>query len=175
MTSPDPRYPIGKHQRKPNYTDSERRANIARLSAQPSELRTQAGAFAPEQLDTPYREGGWTIRQLVHHMADSHLNMYMRVKLALTEDEPTIKPYDQDAWAALSDSMTAPVEASLALFQHLHARIIAVLESLPDAGFQRGIIHLENGRMTVDEIVAMYSWHGDHHLAQLRAATGRLR
>ena len=171
MTSNDPRYPIGKHQRKPIYSDSDRRANIERLSAQPLKLRTQAESLTSAQLDKPYREDGWTVRQLVHHMADSHLNMYFRVKLALTENEPTIKPYDQDAWAELPDSKLAPIEASLALFENAHSRILAVLERIPLADFQKAIIHLENGRMTVDDIIALYAWHGDHHLAQLRAAT----
>ena len=175
MTSSDPRYPIGKHERKQSYTDSERRSNISRLSAQPSKLRAQAEAFSEEQLDKPYREGGWTVRQLLHHMADSHLNMYVRIKLALTEHEPTVKPYDQDAWAALADSMSSPIDGSVSLFESAHKRVVAVLEQLPDSEFQKAIIHLENGRMTVDDIIAMYAWHGDHHLAHLRAASDRPR
>ena len=162
------RYPIGQHQRREDYSDAERRALLKRLEAQPTVLRAAVDALTDPQFDTAYRPGGWSVRQLVHHMADSHMNMYMRVKLGLTEHEPTVKTYDQDAWVQLADISSVAPAVSLALFELTHQRILAVLEAISPSDFRRGVMHPENGRMTVDDIVALYAWHGDHHIAHIR-------
>jgi len=125
------------------------------------------------QLDTPYREGGWTVRQVVHHVADSHAMCYTRFKLALTEDWPTIKPYDEAAWAKLADS-GLPVEVSLGMIAALHARWVALLESMPDADFQKGFNHPERGRQNLATTVAMYDWHSRHHTAHITSLRARM-
>lgn len=170
----DLRYPIGRAERRPALTTAERRAAIDALAAAPEALRTAVRGLSDEQLDTPYRPGGWTVRQLVHHVADSHLNAYTRFKLGLTETDPTIKPYDQDAWVALADSKL-PVAVSLDLLDAVHVRLVALLRATPDDAFSRTIQHPENGPMTLDQMLGVYSWHGRHHTAHitsLRERTG---
>ena len=129
---------------------------------------------ADSQLDTPYRDGGWTIRQVVHHLADSHANSYVRFKLALTEQWPTIKPYDEAAWAELADSRKLPVEPSLQMIAGLHARWVALLESLSEEDFQRGFTHPERGRMTLATNLALYAWHSRHHTAHISGLRARM-
>ena len=166
----DPRYPIGKFER-PERISVEERLAIAEL---PEQLRNAADGLDSAQLNTPYREGGWTVRQLVHHIADSHMNAFIRVRLALTEDWPTIKPYDEQAWATLHDS-AAPIEWSLELIESLHARWVMMLQSLTDEQWQRGYRHPENGPQTVEDATLMYAWHSRHHVAHithLRVAEG---
>jgi hypothetical protein len=170
----DPRYPVGKF-RPAEANLSDHAAAIATLAALPENLRAAADGLSAVQLDTPYREGGWTVRQLVHHVADSHLNAYVRVRLALTEDWPTIKPYDEKLWAQLTDASTAPVEISLNLLTALHRRWVLLLRSLTDEQWQRGYAHPENGRQTLAEASALYAWHSRHHVAhitQLRKRSG---
>lgn len=167
-------YPIGRLVKQAQFTDAERAARIARLEAQPAALREQVEGLSDAQLDTPYRPGGWTVRQLVHHVADSHINAYLRVKLALTEDSPTVKPYDQDAWVQLADITTVHPSVSLGLFEAVHQRLLAVLHAARPDDFRRPLIHPENGPMTVDDVVNMYAWHGDHHVAHVRGLRERM-
>ena len=170
----DVRYPTGKLQRPTKPIEpSQRAAMIDTIAATPTQLRKAVGGLEAAQLDTPYREGGWTVRQVVHHMPDSHLNAYIRFRLALTEDTPTIKPYDEAAWAALADARTAPVEVSLTLLAALHDRWVRLLRSMADADFQRGLVHPENGAMTLDGILATYAWHGPHHTAHITSLRDR--
>lgn len=168
------RYPVGAFAYPGPLTDSERTAALAHLETLPARLREAVDALPAGGLDTPYRDGGWTARQVVHHVADSHLNAYLRTKLALTEDEPTICPYDQDRFAALPDA-ALPVEPSLALLDGLHARWTALFRSLDEAGWARAFVHPEHRRrFTLDEILAHYAWHGRHHTAHVRMAGGWL-
>ena len=171
----DPRYPVGKYIRKDTLTPDERRQMIDIIAAAPSRLREAVAGLDDAQLDTPYRDGGWTLRQVVHHVPDSHLNAYTRLKLALTEEEPTIRPYDEAAWAELADSRLTPIEVSLALFESLHARWTTLLRSMKDADFQRGFLHPEHpGVMTLDAFLAMYAWHSRHHVAHITSTRERM-
>lgn len=133
----------------------------------PENLRAAVEGLSAAQLDTPYRDGGWTVRQLVHHLADSHMNSYVRFRLALTEDWPTIKPYDEKLWAQLSDASTAPVETSLELLTALHERWVLLLRSLTAEQWQRGYVHPDNSRQTLAEAAALYAWHSRHHVAHI--------
>ncbi len=173
--SDDPRYPAGRFQSRTELTGEERRALIDEIAAAPAALREAVRGLDDAQLDTPYRDGGWTLRQVVHHLPDSHLNAYCRVKLALTESEPTIRPYDEDAWAHLADTRDTPVEVSLALLESLHARWVTLLRSIEDEDFRRTFRHPEReGVQTLDWIVALYSWHGRHHTAHITSTRQRL-
>jgi uncharacterized damage-inducible protein DinB len=162
----DPRYPVGKFVRPEIFTPDERTNAIATLAELPEKLRNATDDLDSAQLSTPYRSGGWTLRQVVHHLADSHMNAFIRVRLALTEDWPTIKPYDEAAWANLHD-MTAPVEWSLELVESLHARWVMLLQSLDEQQWQRGFQHPENGPMTVELTALIYAWHSRHHVAHI--------
>jgi hypothetical protein len=168
----DPRFPVGRHVKPATISADERVDAIATLAELPEKLRNAVDGFDAAQLSTPYREGGWTVRQVVHHVADSHMNAFSRVKLALTEDWPTIKPYDEAAWAKLHDN-AAPVEWSLELVEALHARWVMLLQSLDEQQWKRGFNHPENGPTTVEESTLIYAWHSRHHVAHithLRAA-----
>ena len=164
----DPRYPIGKFSFDGDVSDAARAARIADIEAAPRLLRAAVEGMSERQLDTPYREGGWTVRQVVHHVPDSHLNAYVRFKLALTEDAPTIKPYDEALWAALPDSRETPVAVSLTLLDALHQRWVTLLRAMAPADFSRTFIHPEHGRsMSLDQVLALYAWHGKHHLGHV--------
>ena len=165
----DLRYPIGKYEGK-----GELRQWIDEIAAAPSQLRAAVKGLSAEQLDTPYRPGGWTVRQLVHHVPDSHLNSYVRFRLALTEHEPTIKPYDQEQWAGLIDARTAPVEVSLALLESLHERWVLLLRSLSPADWKRTFRHPEIGLVTLEWTAGSYAWHGRHHVAHINKRWGRI-
>ncbi|MGK2934441.1 MAG: YfiT family bacillithiol transferase [Gemmatimonadaceae bacterium] len=169
----NPRFPIGEFQRPTKLSEAERAAAIAEIEATPAALRAAVNGMSDAQLDGTYREGSWTLRQVVHHLADSHVNSYVRFRLALTENHPTIKPYDENKWAALEDARTLPVEVSLKLLEALHSRWVALLRSLKPADFDRTIDHPENGTMTIDQLLAMYAWHGEHHVAHIRMARER--
>ncbi len=148
---------------------------LYQLGELPQNLRFAVRKLNNAKLDTPYREGGWTVRQVVHHVADSHMNCYLRVKFALTEHDPTIMPYDEDLWAHLHDAECAPVEWSLDLLEALHARLLMLLRSLKKDQWQRAFVHPENGRMTLETVALSYAWHSRHHVAHitaLRAARG---
>jgi len=160
-------YPIGKFKGEYDPTPESRRECIKTISALPSNLAAAVHGLSEGQLDTPYRPGGWTVRQAVHHVADSHLNSFCRFKLALTEDEtPTIRPYYEDRWAELGDSNT-PVELSLKIIEGLHYRWAALLQSMSDADFQKRFNHPETGEWTLEKALAMYAWHSRHHTAHI--------
>lgn len=162
----DLQYPVGKFQWPGSLTAGERNALIDEIAATPGKVRAAVAGLSDAQLDTPYRPGGWTARQVVHHMADSHMNSYIRTKLALTESEPTIKPYEQDLWAKLPDS-TLPVEVSLNILDGLHQRWVVLLRSLSEEDFARTFVHPELGPMVLDKNIALYAWHGRHHTAHI--------
>jgi uncharacterized damage-inducible protein DinB len=174
----DLQYPIGKftwnrHGEGLLASEAERQQWLSEAEALPSLLRTAVAGLSEAQLDTPYRPGGWTVRQVVHHLADSHLNMYVRFRLALTEDEPPIKPYNQETWAQLADAQKAPVEVSIQLLRALHQRWVLLLRSLPAESFARALWHPEMGRVTLEKYLALYAWHGQHHLAHITGLRAR--
>lgn len=160
-------YPVGKFRLPATWTDVDRRAAIAAIEALPAQLNAAVSDLSDAQLDTPYRPGGWTVRQVVHHVADSHMNAFIRIRLALTEQEPEIKPYDQDRWSELLDGRTMPVSVSLTLLESLHARWTVMLRSLTPQQFGRTFQHPESGLQTVDSALALYAWHGRHHTAHI--------
>jgi len=168
----DLRYPVGKFQRVDNATEAQRRASIAAIAEAPARLRQAVAGLNEQQLDTPYRPGGWTVRQVVHHLPDSHMNAYVRFKLALTEHEPAIKTYDEARWAELADAK-APIEPSLLLLDNLHQRWIALLNSLAPSDWQRKLRHPEMGLLTLDSMLQLYSWHGRHHIAHITSLRER--
>jgi uncharacterized damage-inducible protein DinB len=171
----DLRYPVGPFTFEGNVTEDQRQRWINDIAEAPAKLRAAVEGLSPEQLDTPYRPDGWTVRQVAHHVPDSHLNAYIRFKLALTEDEPTIKPYDQDRWSGLADVRTAPVETSLTLLESLHERWVVLLRSLTPADFARAFLHPEYDRViTLEETLALYSWHGQHHVGQITSLRERM-
>jgi hypothetical protein len=170
---PDLRYPVGQFVLPDSTTPQERVAWIKEIARTPRGLRAALSGLSEEQLETPYRPAGWTVRQVAHHVPDSHLNAYVRFKLTLTEHEPTIKPYDEARWATLADT-TLPVDASLDLLEGLHLRWVHLLESLSDADFQRRFIHPESGPWRLDQYLAQYAWHGRHHIAHVTELRKRL-
>jgi DinB superfamily len=170
----DLRYPIGPFQDDGPHTDEQRQRLIDQIEAAPAKLRAAVEGLSSLQLDTPYRPGGWTVRQVVHHLPDSHLNSYIRFRLALTEDEPTIKPYYEDRWAELEDARHAPTDISLALLESLHRRWVLLLRSLSAQDFTRTFIHPELGLVTLDKNVSLYAWHGRHHVAHITALRQRM-
>ncbi len=163
----DLRYPIGEFQFNGNASEKDRGKLLDIIESTPAKMRAAVKGFSEKQFDTPYRPGGWTVRQVVHHVPDSHLNAYIRFKLALTEEMPTIKPYDEQAWAKLEDSRTTPIETSLTLLDSVHQRMTILLRSLKTADFGRKFNHPERGPMTVDSLLALYAWHGPHHVAHI--------
>jgi uncharacterized damage-inducible protein DinB len=173
QTTQDLRYPIGRFKRPEGLTDRARQEMIDTIAATPARLRAAVAGLSDAQLDTPYREGGWTVRQVVHHVPDSHLNAYVRFKLALTELHPTIKTYEEAAWAETVDARTAPIAMSLDLLDALHKRWVLFLRSLSALDFQRTFIHPEHGVMTVEALLALYAWHGPHHVAHITALRTR--
>jgi uncharacterized damage-inducible protein DinB len=162
-------------QRKPSLTTEERRAAIDAIAAAPAKLRTAVKGLSDSQLDTPYRPDGWTVRQLVHHVADSHMNAYTRFRLALTENNPTIKPYTEAAWAELPDARTMPIAVSLDLLDAMHERLNNLLRAVPAESFARTLNHPENGPMTLDTLLGIYAWHGRHHTAHVSALRERMK
>lgn len=171
----DLRYPIGKFVRPTAVlTSAERQEMIRAIAAAPAAIRKVIDGLSESQLDTPYRPDGWTVRQVVHHVPDSHMNAYARFKLALTEDVPTIKPYDEGRWAELHDAKSRLVEQSLTLLDALHARWVYLLERMTPGEFERKLNHPEWDRpLTLDAMLALYAWHGKHHVAHIRALRDR--
>src|SRR5262245_9342362 len=163
----DLRYPIGPFKRPTSLSAAERRTAIDDIAAAPANLRAAVRGLDESQLDTPYRPDGWTVRQVVHHVPESHLNAYTRFKLALTEEHPTIKPYDEDAWTKTRDVRSTPIEASLVLLESLHDRWVRLLETINDEEFDRTLKHPESGVMSLHQMLAMYQWHGKHHVAHI--------
>ncbi len=164
---PDPRYPIGKFSFEGPLTAEQKKQCLNDIEQTPARLRTAVRGLSDEQLNTPYRDGGWTVRQLAHHVPDSHMNAYIRFKLALTEDEPTIRPYMEDRWAELPESKQAPIDVSLALLDSLHERWALVLRNISDAGWKRTFRHPEMGLLSLEKTLALYAWHGRHHVAHV--------
>lgn len=163
----DHRYPIGPFSM-PDQVTSHTRAQWIKIIAQtPAQMRQAVEGLDDLQLDTPYREHGWTVRQVVHHVPDSHINSYVRFKLALTETDPVIKPYDEHAWAMLSDSRDTPIEVSLDLLDSLHRRWVVLLESLGTQDYAKAFVHPESGRITLERALGIYAWHGAHHVAHI--------
>jgi len=169
----DLRYPIGKYTPCETLTPAQREEAIAQIAAAPKLLRDAVAGLSREQLDTPYRPGGWTVRQVVHHMPDSDLNAYIRLKLALTEDEPVIKTYEEELWAELADSRDTPVEVSLALQEALHLRWDVLLRSMRAEDFSRRMRHPVRGLTSIDNLLGIYAWHGRHHAAHITSLRER--
>lgn len=163
----DLRYPIGKASLEAQLGDGQRQEMIGQIEEAPTRLRAAVEGLTAEQLDTPYRPGGWTVRQVVHHVPDSHLNAYVRFKLALTEQEPAIKTYKEALWAELADTREVPVEVSLTLLDSVHRRWVAVLRSLAAADFERTLHHPDHGVLNLNQLLCMYAWHGRHHVAHI--------
>ncbi|HKP30201.1 MAG TPA: putative metal-dependent hydrolase [Gemmatimonadales bacterium] len=169
----DPRFPIGAFVRPLMLEPDERRAAIEQIRATPSHFRAAVGGLDERQIDTPYRPGGWTLRQVAHHLPDSHLNAYIRCKLAVTEDVPTIKPYDEAAWARLPDSRLC-IDVSLRLLDAVHERWVALLDSLSEGEWERTFVHPEVGVTRLDQLVALYAWHGRHHVGHVTSLRERM-
>jgi uncharacterized damage-inducible protein DinB len=168
--SNDPRFPIGKFDPATYPSQAENAGTIRDL---PAKVRDAIAGLTDDQLDTPYRDGGWTLRQTVHHIADSHINSLCRFKLALTEDEPpTIRPYYEDRWAELADSKM-PVDVSLSIIDGVHSRWTSLVESMSDDDFKREFVHPETGRWTLDRVLALYAWHSLHHTAHITSTRAR--
>jgi hypothetical protein len=168
------RYPVGPFERLKTPLDTATRTGmIDTVERAPARFRALANGLSERQLDTPYRPGGWTVRQVIHHVPDSHLNAYIRMKLAVTEDVPAVKTYDETRWAELHEAKAAPPEMSLALLESLHRRWVLFMRGLSDVEFQRAVMHPEWGRIDVAELLALYSWHCRHHEAHIRLALGQ--
>ena len=167
------RYPVGHYRPQSQITAHDRAQWLAELEALPAQLRQAVDGLSKEQLNTPYRPGGWTVRQVVHHLPDSHMNSYMRFRFALTEDAPPIKPYDEATWAELTDAKSAPIDLSLGLLENLHARWAILLRSLSDAQFARTFRHPQMGDVRLDAALGLYAWHGRHHLGHITSLRQR--
>lgn len=163
----DLRYPIGKFQFSEETAAERRQQWINQIGETPSKLSEAVSGLEKAQIDTPYRPEGWTVRQVVHHLADSHLNSYVRIRLALTEDEPVVKPYREDLWAELHDAKAGEIDVSVTLLNALHERWTMLLRSLNDTDWKRKLQHPEAGPMTIEKATALYAWHGRHHVAQI--------
>jgi hypothetical protein len=171
----DLRYPIGQFRYEGEPDQRRREQWLDEIAATPANLRAVVAGLSPHQLDTPYRDKGWTVRQVVHHLPDSHLNAYTRIKLALTEDVPVIKPYEEALWAELPDGRAAPIELSLNLLESLHHRWVLLLRQLNPADFRRRFVHPQHGRpIELQETLALYAWHGRHHVAHIASLRRRM-
>jgi hypothetical protein len=160
-------YPIGKFHFEGTLTDDQKGALIGEIAEVPAKLRAAVKGLSEAQLDTPYRPGGWTVRQVTHHVPDSHMNAYIRFKLALTENEPAIKAYEQQLWAELADTRETPIEVSLAMLDSLHDRWVRLLRSITPEQWKRAFRHPELGLVTLERNLALYAWHGKHHVAHI--------
>ena len=169
----DLRYPLGRFRYDPEVNDASRAASIDAIAAAPAALRAAVADLDEGQLATPYRPDGWTVRQLVHHVADSHINAYIRFRLALTEDDPPFKPYAEKEWAKLPDAVATPVQASLRLLDGLHERWVRLLRATPAEAMARTGQHPDHGAISVDYLLQMYAWHGRHHVAHVTALRRR--
>jgi hypothetical protein len=166
-------YPTGKFAYTAPFASAQRKAAIQAIAEVPAKLREAVKGLAPAQVETAYRPGGWTVRQVVHHVADSHMNAFIRTKLALTENEPTIKPYDEKTWAGLADVPATPIETSLVLLEAVHERWNHILLAMSDTDFGRTLRHPEHGLRTMDWLIALYAWHGPHHVAHITSLRAR--
>ena len=169
----DLQYPVGKFVYEGPLSEDQKQRCLDQITQTPANMRAAVKGLSEAQLDTPYRPGGWTVRQVVHHVPDSHFNSYMRFKLALTENEPTIKPYAEDRWAELADTKLTPIEVSLTLLDSLHDRWMRLLRSLQPEDWKRTFRHPELGVMNLDKTLALYAWHGRHHVAHITSLRAR--
>ena len=175
MTSDDSlRYPIGGPRRAESFTPQERSAAVEGIRELPQSLRSAVAPLTEKQLETPYRPGGWTVRQLVHHVADSHMNAYTRVRLALTEDSPTIFAYQENRWAELEDARAEPVSTSFDLLSALHVRWVRLFRSLDEQDWKRSYMHPANGPQSIEQAAILYDWHGRHHVAHVTQLSARM-
>lgn len=173
LSSVDPRYPLGKFEAKP-YSQQQKEEWLRDIKFLPTDVEMAIQNMDEAQLQTPYREGGWTVQQLVHHIADSHMNAYIRFRLGLTEDNPTITAYDENAWANLNDVFTEPINVSITLLHALHRRLVATLKDIDDAAWQRTIFHPgQNRQITLWNLLGIYAWHGKHHVRHITALKER--
>jgi uncharacterized damage-inducible protein DinB len=175
MDTVDLRYPLGKFHMPKQSPNGERELHIQQIAEAPAKLRAALEGLSAEQLETPYRPGGWTVRQVAHHLPDSHINSYVRFRLALTEEEPAVRGYDESRWAELKDARSGPVEMSLALLAALHVRWTELLRSLSEAELARTFRHSELGPVSLSNAIALYAWHGRHHVAQITNLRERMR
>jgi hypothetical protein len=174
MSLEELKFPIGRFEKPDTITKEQITQWIDAISAFPTRLNTAVSNLTEEQLDTPYRPEGWTIRQVVHHCADGHMNSLIRLKLALTENEPIIKPFDEVSWAELADSKNMPIAPSLKMIEGIHARWTALLNLLTQEHYNRSFIHPDhNNKIRIDEYIAMYAWHSNHHLAHITTTKER--
>src|SRR5512140_3121436 len=171
--APDLAYPIGKFQYAGSSTPDQRAQYIRESAEAPAHLRAAIGGLNEQKLNTPYRPGGWTVRQVVHHVPESHMNAYVRFKLGLTEDNPTVKPYNEKRWSEMPDVATTPLEVSLALLENLHKRWVILLKALTPADLERTMVHPELGQVKLDRYLAMYAWHSRHHVAHITSLRQR--
>jgi hypothetical protein len=172
MSERTPQYPVGKFHAPESLSPEDRARCIETIASTPAKMREAVGKLTAKQLDTPYREGGWTARQVVHHVPESHMNAYIRFKLALTETNPVIKPYDEAAWTRLNDVAVAPIEASLALLESLHERWVVLMRGLSAGDWRKRYIHPEYGQArTLEYTLALYAWHGEHHIAHVNSVS----
>jgi uncharacterized damage-inducible protein DinB len=169
----DLRFPVGRFSWDADVVESDYPRLIGEIAATPGALRSAVAGLSRDQLETPYRPGGWTVKQVVHHVPDSHMNAYTRFKLALTEDEPTIKPYEEARWAELSDSQRVPIDVSLDLLDALHLRWVSLLSGMDPPAFQRRLRHPDHGLMPLARLLALYAWHGRHHVAHITELRAR--
>jgi hypothetical protein len=171
----DLRHPIGKFVRPATLTQQQRDEAVQKIAGLPKQLRAAVSGLSQSQIDTPYRDGGWTVRQTIHHLADSHMQAVGRVRLALTEDWPTITPYQENVWAELEDARVMPVDVSLQLIESLHTRWVTLLRSLNESEWsKRGYKHPESGDQTIEQVAALYAWHGQHHTAHITCLRERM-
>ena len=170
----DPRYPVGKFSFEGPFSQEQKAKFLDDIEQTPARLKAAVKGLTAQQLDTPYRDGGWTVRQVVHHVPDSHMNSYIRFKLALTEEEPMIRPYMEDRWAELPEAKTAPIDVSLGLLDDLHKRWMLMLRAIPDGDWRRTFRHPEIGLMTLEKNLALYAWHGRHHVAHVTELRKRM-
>ncbi len=170
----DPRYPVGKFSFEGPLSEEQKTRFLDEIEQTPARLKAAVQGLSQQQLDMPYREGGWTVRQVVHHVPDSHMNSYMRFKLALTEEEHTIRTYMEDRWAELPEARTAPIELSLGLLENLHKRWMLMLRAIPEADWKRTFRHPALGLMNLERTLALYAWHGRHHVAHVTELRKRM-
>lgn len=170
----DLRFPVGKFKYDGPPDEQQKRTFLDEIARTPANLRAAVKGLSEAQIDTPYRPGGWTIRQVIHHLPDSHLNSYVRFKLALTEDDPTIKPYAEDRWAELADTKSTPVEVSLTLLDSLHDRWVRLLRSMTPEEWKRTFRHPDLGSMPLEKTLGLYAWHGRHHVAHITELRKRM-
>ena len=173
-TMTDLRYPIGKFAYEGSLTDDQKRLFCDQIAEAPAKLRAAVTGLSEAQLNTPYRDGGWTVRQVVHHLPESHMNSYIRFKLALTEDDPTIKPYAEDRWAQTADVKATPIEVSLTMVDSLHDRWVRLLRSLGPKEWKRTFRHPDLGSVSLEKALALYAWHGRHHVAHITELRKRM-